>query len=157
MKRLRLLLIAVLVLGSAVSATAQALDDLKFSITVKDLALMSPMELDELAQSGKWLLLDGSLAALTRLSAEDEDYLLDARLIQGEWMGLEDVRKYDCHLIFQGNEWQEIIPEKTPRRVQEGQILLNNRVLVLAKVMGYEVIDKRPVSYLLVSKIRKLQ
>ena len=157
MKKLRVLLFIVMAMGFAVTAAAETLDDLQFSITVKDLALMSEGELNSLAENEQWLLLDGALAALTRLSAKDEEYLLDARLIQGEWMGLEDVKKYDCHLIFQGDEWQNVIPEKTPRKVEEGQILLNNRVLVLAKILGYEMIDSRPVSYLLVSKIRKLQ
>ena len=157
MNRIRLVLILAGIFVSALFAGAETLDDLQFSITVKDLALMSPEELDGFAENEKWLLLDGSLAALTRLSAKEEEYLLDARLVQGEWMGLEDVKKYDCHLIFQGDEWKSVIPEKTPRKVEEGQILLNSRVLVLARVLGYELIDNHPVTYLLVNKIRELK
>jgi hypothetical protein len=157
MKKIRMALLIFMICGLSHFAGAETLDNLHFSITVKDLALMSPSELDGLAEKEQWLLLDGSLAALTRLSGKDEEYLLDARLIQGEWIGLEDVRKYDCHLIFRGNEWEPVIPPKMPRKPAEGQILLNNRVLVLARIMGYEMADGRPVSYLLVDQIRKLQ
>ncbi|MDA3955497.1 hypothetical protein [Oceanispirochaeta sp.] len=132
------------------------MESLLFSMTIKDLNALSSEALDSITEKGDWLLIDGSLAALTRLSGQDEEYLLDAQLIQGEWKGLEEVLKYSCHLIFQGDEWADVVPDKTPRKPIEGQILLNNRVLVLATLLGYEIDNRDPVPYLLVHKIRPL-
>lgn len=132
------------------------LENLQFSMTIKDLNNLSTGQLDELAEKGDWLLLDGLIAGLTLYSGKDEEYLLDVLLMQGEWIGLEDVKKYDCHLIFQGEEWRDVIPEKSPRKPIDGQILLNAKVLVLAKVLGYESDDNRILPYLMVEKIREL-
>jgi hypothetical protein len=138
------------------TAENSGLENLQFSMTIKDLNNLSTRQLDELAENGDWLLLDGSIAGLTLYSAKDEEYLLDVLLMQGEWMGLEEVKKYDCHLIFQGDEWRDVIPEKAPRNPIDGQILLNAKVLVLAKVLGYESADNRMLPYLKVEKIREL-
>ncbi len=143
-------------LAQLLPAQESGLENLLFSMTIKDLVALSPSELDILSENGDWFLLDGSLAALTLLSGKGEEYLLDAQLIQGEWKGLDQVLKYSCHLIFRGNDWADIVPDKTPRKVVEGQILLNSQVLVLATLMGYEMVEGDPVSYLLVKKIRQL-
>ena len=89
------------------SAQNSELESLRFSMTIKDLTELSTQDLDEMASAGDWLLLDGSIAGMTLYSAEDEEYLLDVLLMQGEWMGLEDVKKYDCHLVFQGEQLEK--------------------------------------------------
>ena len=137
-------------------AQDSGIDNLLFSMTVKDLNGLESSELDAITEREDWLLLDGSLAALTLLSGKNEEYLLDAELIQGEWKGLDEVLKYSCHLIFQGDDWADIIPDKTPRKPVDGQILLNSQVLVLATLLGYEVVENDSVPYLLVRKIRLL-
>lgn len=137
-------------------AEDSVLENLQFSMTIKDLNKLSTQEMDDLVEKGDWLLLDGFIAGLTLFSTKDEEYLLDVLLMQGEWMGLEEVKKYDCHLIFKGEEWRDVIPEKAPRKPVEGQILLNAKVLVLAKVLGYESADNRILPYLMVEKIREL-
>ncbi len=138
------------------SAQNSELESLRFSMTIKDLTELSTQDLDEMASAGDWLLLDGSIAGMTLYSAEDEEYLLDVLLMQGEWMGLEDVKKYDCHLVFQGEQWRNIIPDRAPRNPVEGQVLLNDKVLVLARVLGYDIVDSSVVPYLTVEKIRTL-
>ncbi|MDC7233263.1 MAG: hypothetical protein PQJ58_08515 [Spirochaetales bacterium] len=150
------LFLLILVFPSFVPAQNNSIDNLLFSMTVKDLNELGKEELNSLAESGDWLLLDGSIAGMTLYSGKDEEYLLDVLLMQGEWMGLEEVRKYDCHLIFQGEKWREIIPDKTPRKPAPGQILLNARVLVLAQVLGYEEGEEGLVCYLMVDQIREL-
>jgi len=126
-------------------------------MSIKELNSLDTSQLDRISSEGKWLLLDGSLAVLTRVSGDGEEYVLDAQMIQGEWMGLDEVMKYSCHLIFQGDNWEEIIPDKPPRKPVDGQILLNSRVLVLATLLGYNVENGVPIPYLLVSKIRALK
>ncbi|QEN09085.1 hypothetical protein EXM22_14260 [Oceanispirochaeta crateris] len=157
-KYLNKFMILFLTLGFIQTLPAQdnGLEDLLFSMTIKDLNALNTDQLDAIIENGDWLLLDGSLAALTLLSGKNEEYLLDAQLIQGEWKGLDEVLKYSCHLIFQGDGWINVVPDKTPRNPVEGQILLNSQVLVLAKLIGYELDGDKPVPYLLVSNIRRL-
>lgn len=155
----RLFLIMLLlsfVIPVLISAENSGIENLQFSMTIKDLNSLSTSQIDEFAERGDWLLLDGFIAGMTLYSAEDEEYLLDVLLMQGEWMGLEDVKKYDCHLIFQGEQWRDIIPDKAPRRPVEGQILLNAKVLVLAQIIGYEQVEDRVMPYLMVEKIREI-
>lgn len=139
-----------------VTAETADIENLQFSLTIKDLNHLSTSQIDEFAERGDWLLLDGFIAGMTLYSSKDEEYLLDVLLMQGEWMGLEEVKKYDCHLIFQGDKWRDIIPDKTPRKPEEGQILLNDKILVLAQIIGYEEVEGRVLPYLMVNKIRKI-
>jgi len=131
-------------------------DDLAFTVTVKDLSISSADELNLLVESETLLLLDGSLSSLTLLSGKEEEYLLEALLVQGEWKNLDEVIKYECRLIFQGNSWKEIVPDRTPRKVSEGMILLNSHVLVLGRLVGFDIVDGKPISYLLVDNIREI-
>jgi len=158
-KKWFILCIPFLFLGinSFLSAQENSMDNLLFSLSIKELNSLSPSEMDKISNERKWLLLDGSLAVLTRVSGKNDEYVLDAQLIQGEWKGLDEVLKYSCHLIFRGDNWKQIIPDKPPRKPVKGQILLNSRVLVLATLMGYDMVDGVAVPYLLVDKIRLLQ
>ncbi|MBF9015249.1 MULTISPECIES: hypothetical protein [unclassified Oceanispirochaeta] len=151
-----ILLLLSFLIPALLTAEESGLENLQFSITIKDLNSLSTRQLDELAEKGDWFLLDGIIAGMTLYSAKDEEYLLDVLLMQGEWIGLEEVRKYDCHLIFQGEQWRDLIPDKTPRKPEEGQILLNAKVLVLAQVLSYERTGDRILPYLMVEKIREL-
>lgn len=131
-------------------------DNFSFLETIKSLNIDSDSHINSLIENETWMILDGSLSSLTLLSGKKEDYLLEALLVQGEWKGLDQVLKYECKLIFQGNDWKEIIPDKTPRRVKEGMILLNTHVLVLGKVVSYENQGNRKIPYLLVEQIRSI-
>ncbi len=156
-KRFFIGMAAVLTLFPVIlSAQDGEIDNLRFSMTIKDLTELTATELDAMASSGDWLLLDGSIAGMTLYSADSEEYLLDVLLMQGEWIGLDQVKKYDCHLVFQGDRWRDIIPSSTPRNPVAGQILLNDKVLVLARVLGYDIVDSAVVPYLTVEKIRSL-
>ena len=79
---------------------------------------------------------------------------MEALLVQGEWKELDEVLKYECKLIFQGDFWKSIVPERTPRKVDEGMILLNSHVLAMGKMVGHEKVESRNVPYILVKQIR---
>lgn len=125
-----------------------------FLETIKSLNIDSDSHINDLIENKTWIIVDGSLSSITLLSGRNEDYLLEALLVQGEWKGLDEVLKYECKLIFQGNDWKEVVPDKTPRTVKEGMILLNSHVLVLGQVISFEKNDNRKIPYLLVDQIR---
>ncbi len=131
-------------------------DNFSFMTTIKSLNQASAEELESYISKGVWVALDGSLSAITKLSAKDEEYLIEVSLVQGEWQDLDKVEKYSCKAIFQGDYWLNIIPERVPRQVNKEMILLNSHVLVLGKLVSYERNDGYFIPYLLVSQIRKI-
>ena len=129
-------------------------ENFSFSTTIKSLNFSTAKELDSFKNSETWLLLDGSLSSLTLLSAKEEEYLLEALLVQGEWKEMDEVLKYECKLIFRGDYWKNIVPDRTPRKVSDGMILLNSHVLVLGKILGYESAENINIPYIQVNQIR---
>ena len=125
-----------------------------FNATVKNLNYNSGSEISKYIQDGTWILLDGSLSSLTLLSGRGEEYLLEALLVQGEWKNLDEVIKYEARLIFQGDEWANVVPSRTPREIKEGMILLNSHVLVLGRIVSFERTADKIIPYLMVDKIR---
>lgn len=132
------------------------LENFSFNTTVKSLNTATSEELKSYIDRGIWVVLDGSLSSITKLSGKDEDYLIETSLVQGEWQELEKVVKYTCRAIFQGNQWMNIIPDRVPRNPTEEMILLNSHVLVLGQLVSYEQVDGKFIPYLLVSQIRKI-
>lgn len=155
-KKIGLFLLIFPFLLSAQQNFAEGPEELLFSETIKTLNAASESRIEELMEEEAWFALEGSLSSMTRLSEKGRDYLLEALLVQGEWKGLEAVVKYECILVFQGNVWEGIVPERTPRKVEEGMILLNSHVLVLGRIIGYEKRDGRIVPRLLVGQIRDI-
>ena len=131
-------------------------EKLSFKTTLKNLNLSNRAELNSFIDKGTWVILDGSLSSITRISSKDEEYLIEALLVQGEWQELEEVKKYECRLIFQGNQWQDIVPDRVPRNVKEGMILLNSHVMVLGNIVSYETVENKIVPYLMVKQIREI-
>ncbi len=138
----------------AQEATLNGPENFSFTTTIKYLNFCTVSELNSLMENETWLLLDGSLSSLTLLSAKGEEYLLEALLVQGEWKEMDEVLKYECKLIFKGDYWENIVPERTPRKVSEDMILLNSHVLVLGKVIGHESVENTNIPYIKVNQIR---
>ncbi len=132
------------------------LDNFSFIPTVKSLNLASAQELNSYIDSRLWVVLDGSLSSITRLSGRDEEYLIETSLVQGEWQDLERVVKYNCRAIFQGDYWMDIIPDRVPRDPSDDMILLNTHVLILGQLVSYEQSDGMNIPYILVDQIRKI-
>ena len=137
-------------------ANLSNMDNFSFIPTVKNLNMASARELNSYIENGLWVVLDGSLSSITRLSGRDEEYLIETSLVQGEWQDLEKVVKYTCRAIFQGDSWMEIIPERVPREPSENMIILNTHVLVLGQLISFEQSEGMNIPYILVDQIRKI-
>lgn len=104
----------------------------EFSVTIKTLAGLS--EPGSLA--GRLLLLDGTVASLQFLDPAEGSFAVELELAGGEWVGTEEVRIYLCRVRFRGREFLPRFPRRTPRAAEPEQVLLNDRILVVARLAG---------------------
>ena len=85
---------------------------------------------------GKLLLLNGTVSSLNFVNPDKEDFLMQMELVSGEWIGLEDVRSYRCHIIFKGPEFHRIFPRRLPKKPSSYMISANDRILVAARALN---------------------
>ncbi len=105
-----------------------------FSVTLKTLAGLSENQARALA--GRLLVLDGTVAYLQFLDPEEATFAVELELVGGEWVGVEDVKIYRCRVRFSGPEFFPRFPRKAPRSPDPQQILLNDHLLVVARLAG---------------------
>jgi hypothetical protein len=108
-----------------------------FTATVKTVAGLT--EGQARALSKRLLLLDGTIASLQFLNAEEASFAVELELVGGEWIGTEDVKIYRCRVRFRGPEYFRRFPRRAPHSPGPDQIAPNDRVLILARLAGREV------------------
>lgn len=103
-----------------------------FSVTIKTLAGLAEAG----ALSGRLLLLDGTVASMQFLEAGESSFAVELELAGGEWIGTEDVKIYLCRVRFRGQEYARRFPRRAPRAPGPGEIVVNDRILVVARLAG---------------------
>jgi hypothetical protein len=106
-----------------------------FAATVKTLDGLSAAQARERGLTGRLLLLDGTVAALRFLDPEEASFTVEMELVDGEWVGLEEVKIYRCRVRFQGPAFFRQFPRRAPKSPGPSQIGLDDRVLVVAKAL----------------------
>ena len=105
-----------------------------FSVTLKTLAALTENQARGLA--GRLLLLDGTVANLQFLDPGEASFAVELELVGGEWVGVEDVKIYRCRVRFSGPEYFRRFPRRAPRTPAPEQIVLNDHLLVVARLAG---------------------
>jgi len=105
-----------------------------FSVTLKSLAGLSESQARRLG--GRLLVLDGTVAYLQFLDPEQASFAVELELVGGEWVGTEDVKIYRCRVRFNGPEFFRRFPRRTPRDPTPEQIVLDDHLLVVARLAG---------------------
>jgi len=105
-----------------------------FSVTIKTLSSLSENQARGLA--GRLLVLDGTIASMQFLNAEEPSFAVELELVGGEWVGTEDVKIFRCRVRFSGTEYFRRFPRRSPRSPSPEQIVLNDRLLVVARLAG---------------------
>lgn len=122
-------------------------------------------ELDTIAATGnpdalpaKFVVIDGVVASRVVANSNPEEFVGELHLVGGEWLGVEEVVRYECILIIAGPEFASAIPARRSRRANPDEIELNTRILAVAKALGlYEREDGVVVPVLQAYQIRKIQ
>ena len=86
---------------------------------------------------GKLIIIDGSVVSRTVVNKEEQDFLAELELINGKWIGLEEVEVYKCYVQLKGPEFSSRIPARRTRNKLPNEIELNSRVIVVGRVVSF--------------------
>ena len=131
----------ILLLAAALTGPLAAYDRkdfdrvVDFAATVKTLDGLSAAQAREQGLLGRLLLLDGTVASLQFLDPEEASFSVEMELVDGEWVGLEEVKIYRCRIRFQGPDFFRQFPRRAPKNLDPSQVTLDDRVLVVAKAL----------------------
>lgn len=111
------------------------------NLSLKEISNSTPDQLDVIIASEKYVIIKGTVSSITEIERSEDNFILDIHIIDGEWIGLENVEVYKCIVNISGLEWENRFPKRVPREINEEHILLNNSVIVIGKVSDY-VLEK---------------
>ncbi len=86
--------------------------------------------------NGKLIIIDGSVASRTVVNKEEQDFLAELELIDGKWIGVEEVEVYKCYVQLKGPEFSARIPARRTRNKLPDEIELNSRVMIIGRVVS---------------------
>lgn len=91
------------------------------------------LEQSDFLESGKLLLLNGTISNLQFLDKEEDSFEVMVEMVAGEWIGLDEVRSYHCFILFAGEEFFSLFPSRKPKNPASEMIFVNDRILLLAQ------------------------
>ena len=130
---------------------------INMDISLKELSLSTPDELDSIINSDRYIIIEGSVASITEIERSDNKLILDIQIINGQWIGLEKVEVYKCIINLTGKEWENRFPKRVSREPADDVVLLNSHILVIGKAVDYVIVDSKIVTVVEAEYIRKLQ
>jgi len=130
--------LAACLLAAAAYAPAATRGDfdavVDFSVSLKSLAAAAAGE--AVLPPGRLFILEGIVSELTVLDKEAGSFRARIELISGEWIGTEEVKSYTCLVDFSGPAYAAFFPARPPRDPGPGVVVLNARLLVVARPVG---------------------
>jgi hypothetical protein len=104
------------------------------------------------------VIIDGSVASRLVIDGNAETYVAQIELVGGEWLGVEEVVTYRCYLLLQGPRFANSVPARRTRTQHPDEIVLNSRILVVARLLGlFDLENGTTVPVLDALLIRKMQ
>ncbi len=125
------LLLLIPVLGWGQSFNTLVDFDLELS------SLSDPVVTAAAVDDGRIVILEG-LMGDTKTDESGDEAQIWVTLIGGSWVGTSEVRAYSCRILFPGNRWLEIFPGVRPEKPSPGYVPPGSRLLVAARVTGYD-------------------
>ena len=107
-----------------------------FSVTFEDLYRYYTLKQGSLVTEGKILIIDGSIASRTVIEKDEAGFTAELEVVNGEWVGLEDVEIYKCFVILRGPDFFSRIPVKRSRNKLPNEIEVNSHVLIVGRILG---------------------
>jgi hypothetical protein len=132
------LTVLLIVLMSAGLAAQQAFQELSVLLDMEATlkAVNNDSELlENLISDGRLVLFTGTVASRTLISGEEEEFLGELELIDGEWYGTEAVAMYKAYLRLEGSEYAGTIPARRSREKNPNEIETNTNFIVIGEVI----------------------
>lgn len=104
------------------------------------------------------LVIDGVVAAIEVLDAEEASFRARIELVSGEWRGLEEVVMYNAYVDIAGPQFFRRVPTRRNPTDAPGAIVPNEPLLVVARFTGVDLdAEGTPVPVLEAYYARPLQ
>ncbi len=155
MKRIVFGIIAACALAGALHAQALVADQpVAFSVTLADLSRAAASGDDRTIPSGKALLIDAEIGAITLRVDTDERFTAEVELIGGAWRGEDEVELYRAYALFDGLRYREMFSRRSETRFQTG-----DHILVLGRYLGIgmDYDEATPVAVIEAAAVRRLR
>jgi len=102
---------------------------------------MTTKRLSELIDAGAWdqidtdryFVLQGAVASTTVLDPTPQSYFALVELVDGEWIGLEDIGIYRVQVILEGPEFAGLVPARMPRDPGPEVLRTNDELVVVGR------------------------
>lgn len=108
-------------------------------------SLSNPTVAVRAIKEGKVVILEGLMADSVIQGSGDETQIW-VSLIGGAWIGKDEVRSFECRLIFRGESWLEVFPQTTPRDPGPNYIPVGSRLLVAARITNFDEKASLPIA-----------
>jgi len=159
MKRLLIALIStMLVMGALQAQTSKSPGAKKsvsvdFTSTMRELAQAAKTQNDRDIPTDKALILDGDIGTVTIHEDTDASFVVELELLNGIWVGEEQVELYRTYVICEGTQFRSLFSAQSPSRLKSGQTII---VLASYEGLGIDYDGKTPVTVVKAIDIRRL-
>jgi hypothetical protein len=104
-----------------------------FSVTLKELNALQ--DLDSIG--GRFVVITGEVSARQVVDGEEATFVAELEIVDGEWIGAEQILIYRCIVVLEGPEFYGMVPAGRSRTKDPREIDLNSTILVVAEVLGF--------------------
>lgn len=108
-----------------------------FSVTLELIHRALTAERTDAVTTEKAVVLDGAISAIQIIDAEAENFAAELNIVDGKWLGLEDVKMYSCVVEVKGPEFAARIPARRSRREVRNEIAANSHVIVVGRIVDF--------------------
>jgi len=130
------LLIPVLTWGQALDTVV----DFRLDLSGLDNVIAA----EKAAADGRFVILEGLMKDVEiGMSGKPEVFFV---LVNGSWIGTSEVRAYACRVRFSGDLWLKRFQTENEEVSAEQKIPLGSRLLIAARITGYDPVARMPVA-----------
>ena len=108
-------------------------------------SLADPAVSEAAERAGRIVILEG-LMGDTFIDTEISGGGVWVNLVGGAWIGTDEVRAYSCRILFRGESWGDVFAEDRPQESGAAYIEPGTRLLVAARVTGWDRKAERPTA-----------
>jgi len=104
----------------------------------------------------KLLILTGAVASVQFLGGEGDNFVAALELVDGDWIGVEDVQMYRAYLIVHGTDFEARLPVKRSKEGVPNEILPNSQILAVGKIVEVDTSEAGAIPIIECYYIRQL-
>lgn len=108
-----------------------------FSVTLETIHRALTAQRTDVLPMEKAVILDGAISSIQIIDGEPESFSAEITIVDGRWIGLEEVRMYSCIVTVQGPDFAARIPVRRSRREVRNEISANSHIIVVGRITDF--------------------